>query len=96
MGSGRKPSDGLAIRTGFRRRCISMPCVWEQGAEVPPLGAGPGCEGWLPAYTNPLRAAGGGQQLLEPADLGEGLQTPVTFPQLCRELPFRVYRWQRG
>lgn len=74
MGSGRKPSDVLAIRTGLRHHCLSMPFLWEQGALVPPPEDSPGCEGWLPAHTNPLCAAGGGWQLLQPPDFGEGLQ----------------------
>lgn len=82
MGSGGKPSDGLAVRMGFRLCCLSMPFIWEQGALVPPPGDRPGCKGWLPAHTNPLCSAGGGWQLLQLPDLGEGLksQNPGDLP----------------
>lgn len=62
-----------------------MPFAWEQGALVPPAGDSPSWKGWLPAHTNPLCAAGGGWQLLQPSDLGEGFQTLVTFPLVQRD-----------
>lgn len=86
MGSGRRLSNGLAIWIGLRHCCIFMTFVWGQQALVPSPGYSLGCKGWLPAHTNPFCTAGECWQLLQPADLGKGLQILVTFPQPCREL----------